>query len=373
MSDAHFDPMENEDDETELDATVHVRGGRKSKDPDAPIESSDYLPIFPDYDKNAAKVIMGLDIYKLTPPNDGFRGQLPPQTTLQMIGRLYGDGVYNIHAVNQAGKVLRRRINEKITVNVGEVPNGAERVKHAPSHSPDMALLNFQREAHREDAQRMAAMSKEASEQSRALTENHLKTVERTTEAQIARDREFMAAQLATQQTFFQSLFTLMHTSHVQQMEAERASRNYTLQVLQQSHERMLESNNPMTMLALFREGMQTGAGMASDNQDPLQVIASSSIQGLKEIKQIMALKSGTVARKLPSGTSATSEKPGGSAMPPLEKLQKFRALLDKKGLTVEAVIDDLTKQLESLPDEGEDEEDAGETEQPSSQTPPRA
>jgi hypothetical protein len=377
-SDEHQDPDDITPGEAFDVGLSTARGKKKAKDA---IESDVFIPLFPDADKNPQNVIHELQIWKVSGPDDGYKGSVVPSSTLLQLARLYGNGVFNIHACRADGKILRRSQNVKL-----DMPNAVlTAVKAAPQGAApiDLTLLKYQHETNEKAAERVTEMAREASAQSREQSSAHVKMVQETATATATRDREFFTGVMSTQQSFFSAMLAQSAQQHAHQMEQLRVSAENERIRQEAAHERQLQLSDPTTLISLFRQGLETGQGMNADDQSPITVIGNTVAAGLKEVRGMMALKQlsrPAARRSLPSkGSSAQSNpapklpKPAtASALPPVEKLTKFRDLAEQKGLTVEEIIDQFLPQLESMPDAEYEEEVNESTSEPgTSEAPP--
>ena len=303
----------------------------------APVVSDYPIPLFPDFAKDNRHVIQKILVHKMTAPGDGFKGEIPPTSTLSYIGRVFGNGIYELHAVSGEGKVLRRAQNVKVDLPPEPQPLVNPRA-HQPAREADLALLHFQRDQHEKDAERVATFARESNEQNRQMTERHLTMVERTTEAQMARDREFFASQAQMQRDFFANLMAFQQQSHQQ-----------TITLMETSYQRMLQQNDPMTLIALFQQGLQMGQGLGQDDSNPLVSVMDRGVQGLEKLRQLMILKNPPAPRKLPSGTRPQAAPNQAPTLPNLTpeaaaKIAKIKAKVEQKGYDWESALDQMEK-----------------------------
>jgi hypothetical protein len=398
---------ENEDfdsesvDEAENVSVSFSRGGRRGKrgtgNETDPVQNTDSaIPLFPELDKDSRHVITGLHVIKLTMPNEGFRGTVPPTSTLEAIGRRFGDGRYNVHAINEHGKVLRRLTDIPIALGAGPSEAGAPRQVAA---EPNMVLLQFQAQQHEKDSTRVAEFAKESNQQNREMTKNHLDLIKSQTDAQISRDREFFAAQSAQQKDFFSGLLAFMTTSHAQTMERAEAMHQRTIEMTQQAHERAMQASDPTTLLALFRSGLEMGRDLdSSESDNPLVQAIGLGVGGLREVKDMMMLRNSSLPsridpRRLPAGKTVPGKSAGGagkvasnpadrgappqSAMPGgsdtgriLAKLMKVRQHVEAEGYEFEKYIDETLALLEKNASEKDTGGNAEESANPDSGPP---
>jgi hypothetical protein len=356
--------IETDGEEIEAEPAVQVnirnQGGRRGtgKATD-PVQSSFHIPIFPELNRDSQHVITQLNITKLTAPGDGFKGTLPPTATLETIGREWGNGRYNIHGITQDGKILRRADNVAISLNAP--PQAASR---GPSLTPDLQLLTFQANENDKNAARAAG-----------LTEKHLTAIEQQAKAQTERDRAFFAEQARMQQNFLAAILGMQQSAFQQ-----------TLAVMEASRQRDAETNNPLLFLSLFREGMNMGRTLESDDdENPFVRGMQVGVNGLDKLANLFALKQGltpdtVVSKQLPSSTGkpgkkATKAAPGGDVaanaaraatgidQEVLARFTRLKAKLDEKGVGLKEYLQDALDHVdEDYPEEAQtDESDTGE------------
>lgn len=343
-----FDP-DLAPEETGFHVRINQQGGKgQSTDP---VQNTEvHVPLFPELTKNAKHVIVKLAIFKMTAPNDGFKGYLPPNATLETIGRLYGNGRYDVHGLAQDDKVLRRNAGLSIALGEATGPQGTRPAPSGPT-APEMTLLTFQANQHDKDSSRQSA-----------TTDKHLAVVERQAIAQAERDRTFYSAITSQQQSFFANLMAFQSQSFQQ-----------TVTMLEQGHQRALAAANPMLLLSLFKEGMTMGRGMESEEDDnPFVRGMNVAVKGISEIKETFMLKNsmlpGSVATPAPVPGPATVKsgkkgaKPRATVPAPVpvedqaamtQKFMLLRQRLEEKGISLAQYMDDaLTNVDEDYPDE---------------------
>lgn len=364
--------MSDDVEETDDNVTVMVgRSGKRGSGRETdPVQNTEFnIPIFPDLGADARHVIVKLEIFKLTGPGEGAKGYVPPTSTLEAIGRRFGDGRYNIHAINQSGKVLRRQDDVAIAVN-GANP---EQTRSAPAMAPpDLTLLKFQADQHEKDAARVAGFAKESNDSARAMTEKHLAMVERQHQAQVERDRAFFEAQATVQRDFFAGLLTFTQQAHQQTMQQQAQMFQQTITMMEQGHQRALASSDPLLMLSLFKGGIEMGQGLnPSDSDNPVVQTMKVGLEGVKEVRQMMMLRNARPpANMLPNASTPpkkTKEKAGKTQTPPesgptdntriLGKVVKLKETLESKGYDVEGYLDDVLKHIEKAPEAPEEDE----------------
>jgi hypothetical protein len=324
-------------------------------DPHNPITSDHPIPLFPDYNKDNRHFVKHINVHKLSAPGDGYKGEVAPTTTLYQIGRMFGNGLYDFHAVSGEGKVLRRNTNVKIDLP----PPEQSPIQRAPSPMRDheLTLLTFQRDQHEKDAERVATFARESTEQNKQMTEKHLAMVEKTMLSQAERDREFFAAQALQQREFFANLLAFTQQSHQQ-----------TMALMQASYDRMMALQDPTTMIALFQQGLQVGQGLHPDDDNPLAAVLDRGVQGLEKVRQLMVLKNASALRTLPKGATPVAGPTSGQKtlnLPPesLSKIAKIKQKVEAKGFRWDDALAQIEALVDGTPHAASDESESDEEE----------
>lgn len=379
------DENDTPDDDADDVVRVEVRPRRGSKGTGVstdPVQNDHVIPLFPDAASTDSRhIITKLEVVKLTSPGEGFKGTVAATATLETIGRLFGNGRYNIRAVNDEGRILRR-LNDQ-AINLPPAPESTPASRQTVGQSPDLTLLTFQANQHDKDAARAAALTTQSISQSQALTEKHLSMVEKQAESTATRDRTFFEGMQVQQRDFFASLLAMTDKSH-----------QMTIQVMQLSHERALAASDPTRLLMLFKSGLELGRGLDSDDDDnPFVRGMQVGVTGLKEIKDMLVLKtgleSGKVApRSLPPSKGATvgkptepdkSVKPKSDKPTPetktdksdptddelrviLGKLHDLKLVLDQKGIDIASYLEQAKEHVATLDDEPEETDTESQT-----------
>lgn len=363
----------DEEDEGELTFTARPARGKKSADElTSPVENEEPIPLFSNIDKNARNLIKAIRVIRRTPPGDGYKGDVSTTSTLEYIGRRFGDGLYDFEGVNQAGKVLRREQNVKIDLGV---PSGVS-PKSTPngdaSHAMAQRLLDQQAAQHERDAERARSLADSTMQTTKEQSQLYATMIREDSKTRQERDRDFFKASADQQTTFFQGMFLQMNQLHTQAMEQQRLSFQQTITLLETTHSRSLEQNNPMLLLSLFREGMRLGQENADTSDDPLTTIVKAGTSGLRDIKDMMALQKGMQPAKLPA--TAKPNVKGEAKEKPLNPTEvraviRLKKLATEKGYDFGAMVDLATQQIAQNPppepeeDEEEDDDEEGEDE----------
>ena len=204
----------------EVVTELRSRGARPKRKPSnpadqgGPVENDEPIPLFPNLDKDSRNVIAAIEVYKMTPPNDGFKGTVPATTTKEYLGRRYGNGMYNLDACNAAGECLRRVQNVKIDFTpadgAGAGPGAVPRPMVAGMFDGNMAdrLLDRLSAEHEKSSQ----YAKELTSQTLKATQDQATTyaamVREDAASRATRDREYFEAQQKQQNGFFAAMIT---------------------------------------------------------------------------------------------------------------------------------------------------------------------
>jgi len=316
------------------------------------VENIEEIPLFPNVKQDQRKVISSVLVFKTDPPGDGFKGRVSPNSNHETIARLYGNGMYELHAVTPDEKVLRRN-----TIKVAwqppttDTPKGSNGSNGDPNHVP--RILDWQAEQHAKDAQRTEAFARMSIEGSQANAKHHIETLASSQAASTERDRAYFAGLQAQQQSFFQSMMQQTQQAHIMAMERSREEFRQTLQLMQISHERAVKATDPTLLFSLFREGIALGAGSNRDDSDdgdstePWAAAIQAGASAIKDITEVAKLKA-IGAPKLPPAlptptppTPATTPSTGKRSTPkkppfdPAEiaELLRLKAILAQKGM----------------------------------------
>jgi hypothetical protein len=202
--------------------------------------------------------IAKLKLVKLDNPGAGYKGEIPNNSTLETIGQLFGDGLYNIEAVNGRGVRLRTLENQRIAL--GFSPH--EQARAGTSTNVVAPTTDVDR------VERLALKSaNESVQQAVAFRE----LVLATTTAAAARDRDFMQGVLAQQAQTAQSQSQIAAQNAAQQQAF--LVQAFTQQMAQQqaSHNQMIEAlgvlrkssgdteGSAERLMAIFMQGMNMG------------------------------------------------------------------------------------------------------------------
>jgi DNA polymerase III gamma/tau subunit len=336
------------------------------------IDNDELIPLIPNVRNDVRKTIACLQVYKRDIPGDGYKGDVDVTATMTSIARLYGNGVYDFHAVNQDGKVLRRQTGVKIAW----VPS-TETTPKTGTGGAEANLLKGQAEQHQRETARVESFGRMAVESTRDNAHQHIAALTAQQSAAIERDRAYFASLMAQQQHFFQSMMQQSQQMHQQNMERAREDFRQTIQVVQLSNERVASANDPHLLLNMFKQGLALNADNGQDDEEetesenPWTEAIKAGASAIKDITDVAKINAITSAKKpvraplppkkrakplppaaplvspqentldsagpIPSNTPAKREKifkPGE-----LAEIVRLKKLLDMKGLDFAATV----------------------------------
>jgi hypothetical protein len=290
------------------------RKAKKKNDDDtqAVIENDEAIPLFPNIDKDARNVITAIRVWKRSLPGEGYKGDISPTSTLDFIAKRFGNGLYDLEALNQAQQVLRRTQNIKIDIGM---PDGLLPKQPAVSDSAPMAerLLDRQAQQFASDSQRNKEISDRAIETTKQLSSDYATMIREDTKSRTERDREYFAAQTQQMTQMMQALLLQTTQMHVQQMAAAREGFQQTMQMMQAQNAHAQAMNNPVLLLSLFKEGLALGQS-TGESEDVVSTVLKSGVMGLGHIKDMMGLQALPQPPRLPGGNGAKLPAPKGKA-----------------------------------------------------------
>lgn len=316
-------PVFFSDDERE--ETIIERRERERQNGAGRAENEEHIPLIPNVKADQRKTITHLEIWKLNPPGDGFKGKVPPTATAETIARLYGDGTYDIHAIAADGKTLRRNTGVKVAwVN----PDASEPSTKIPApHDKEMSLLDWQSQQHDRAAARTEAFGRMVVDSVRTSASEQLTAQAKAHEMQMTRDREFMSSMLANQQLWAQSMMQQTSLSHQQAMERSEQNFRQAMEAMRISHERQLQASNPNAHLRIFQEAMQfmgamgmlgSGEDEPEDDKTPWVAAIEAAGSAIGDITDAYKTKMKADASGAPKLASpAPASKPAGEKGPP--------------------------------------------------------
>lgn len=224
------------------------------------VSNASEVPLFAGAGFANNRSIAKLKLIKLDNPGAGYKGEIPLTSTLETIGQLHGDGLYNIEAVNGKGRQLRVLENQRIAL--GFSPHDTPRTG-APASTTVLGTSTA-------DLDRVERLARQSANESVAQAQSFRDMVVATTTASAAREREFMQGVQTQSQTFmaslmaaqaqgFTQLMTLLQTGHQQMMEAAGAMRPRTED----------SGDSAERLMSIFMQGMNLGRGMDGQEQEP--------------------------------------------------------------------------------------------------------
>jgi len=318
------------------------------------VDNDEAIPLIPNVKLDIRKTIHAIHVWKMDPPGDGFKGTVPPHTTYSTIAKLYGNGVYDFHACTIDEKILRR--NSGVKIAWAPPADDPPETDYTPGAPPaDIRLLQWQAEQHAKDSARVEAFGRMVVDTTRSTAEQQITAITRSQESATARDRDFFAGILAQQQQFFQSMMLMSQQSHQQTTERAREDFRQTIQVMQMSHDREKQSNDPALLLGLFERGLALGSGQSDDDPDEVPWVEAIKAAGgaIKDITSAANLKTIAVAKARPNPTPnpAPPPKPVNGAPAPSQKkalpftkeelaeIIRLKRIMDQKGMDFSATV----------------------------------
>ncbi len=344
------------------DVEVRVRRPRAKKtEKGGPVDNSDPVPLFPDLDKNSRNVITYIEVYRMSPPGDGYKGTIPPNATKDYLGKRFGNGYYNLEACNADGECLRRA--QGINIAIPIVDPGVARPGMVPGlFDGNMAekLLDRLATEHEKASQRSKDLTTETIQATKEQASTYATMIREDSKERAARDRDFFQAQQSAQQGFFSAMITQLQQLHSMNMESMQAGFTQTFQMMQLQHAQSLQQNNPAFLFQLFERGMRMGADM-NGGDDPFSTVLTAGVKGLSELKELAMLQKGLTPPKLTNGAPATVKRKGpkNTAKPgpkvtreDVLALAKLKRLALAKGQDFDAMLRQAQFALGEMPDD---------------------
>jgi hypothetical protein len=326
-----------------------------------PVSNREHLPLFPyAKEKKPGKRVAYIKVYKLTPPEEGYKGRIGPEATEEFIGRKWGDGTYKFLGVNEADMTIVTR--NDVPIAMGSVGQGHEKSTAGPVDG-GIKMEDVRRLLLERDQKNEMALRAEREHQARLAKESEtrgsqfLALIDSTRKSELENTRLFMQQQQQMQQQ-----------AHAQQMQMMQSGFQQTVQLMQAA----AAQNNPAVLLKIFQEGMSMGMGVDQEEDPALRAI-EVAVGGLKELKDIALnipkKQKGTgeaPTKKLaPNGAKPNPGAPKTEGGPrsklsdeERKKLAGFVALCDKKGVDLAGLIDQASVQVGALPDEPDDDKE---------------
>lgn len=313
----------------------------------AKAENEESIPLIPNIKQDQRKVIVKLNVKKVNPPDDGFKGSVSPTTDYETLAKLYGDGLYDIEAVTAEGKVLRRSTIKLAWTNP-DAPKVAA-IESKPGN-PETDLLKWQAEQHARETQRVESFGKMTIEATREASREHNSALTKMQEQQTTRDREFFQGMMAQQQTWAERMLERSEQSHQQSIERAQQAHTHLLETMRLSHERELQTSNPRAQLDVFKEALSLysmmGGGAQGDDDDEDEGApwahaidaAADAISDITSTVKLRAFQESKKTKALPEPKPKTkiqpaTEPPKEIAKPEREEKQKRKSPLSKREL----------------------------------------
>lgn len=270
------------------------------------------VPLFASSSFANNKSIAKLKLVKLDNPGAGYKGEIPTNSTLETIGQLFGDGLYNIEAVNSAGRRLRILENQRIALGIG--PNDNKQVQErAPAPQTS-------------DVDRIERLALKSANESVAQAQAFRDLVVATTNASAAREREFMQGVQAQSQAFMASLMTTQSNGFAQLLTLMQTGHQQTVELLGAA--RKSEGGDGEKLIAMFLQGMNTGRNLDGQEQEPFwQEILRGGASLLTGVKQA------SLPANVPNPPAEARQTRGAG------KLRKLLVAMRKRGIDSDTLL----------------------------------
>ena len=295
-----------------------------------PVENSDECPLFANKYAGTKHAIHVLKIVKLDQPGAGYKGELPKNSTLETISNMFGDGLYNIEAINAQHRVLRVMQNVRISLGTA----AASKLAPAPATAPAPLV-----QTSKEDLDRVERLATRAAAESAEQARQFTSLVTSTVTSAAERERSFMQGVQENAQTFFSNLLTLQTQGFQQVLALMQAGHQQTMEAMRAS----TTQQNPNDLIQLLISGIRMGREMDEPDEQPFwQELLQGGVQLLgNATAPKVALPPPMDAPKLKTGAEAPSKKkPNKDA----QELLKLYRILRSRGIDIRSV----TAQLEA-------------------------
>lgn len=355
MTERHEFTDDGADDGAEDFQAQENEGQRDKRAADRPVENEGPLPLFPDAHRNTQRVVAYVRVTKMDSPADGYKGDVPATATLQFIGNLYGDGIYNLEACNAGHKVLRQRQGVKIAFG----GPGRRTGNGTPSPTGDPHLpMRVMAQQHKDEVERLDKLTTRTTDQVTKQGDQFVTMVTKQAESSMVRDREFFKANGEQQGQFFQAMIAQQQAMHQQSMESQRAGFQQTIALMESMHARSAEQNNPAMLVSVLMRGLEMGRDMDSSEDDPDWIRGlNAGSKMLGDLRGLAATKDGSAkpAKRLPAkpnpkalpqktGSGDTSGGPDATDKPrfskeQIAKIAQFKNLCDERGVDFDNLL----------------------------------
>ncbi len=298
-----------------------------------PVENAEEVPLFANKYADAKRAIHVLKIVKLDQPGAGYKGEIPKNSTLETISQMFGDGLYNIEAINAGYKVLRVMQNVRIALGTG---NG---VAATGLKAPPLGTVPV---SNKEDLDRIERLATATGAQAAQQARDYTTLVTTTVTSAAERERTFMQGVQENSQTFFSNLLTLQTQGFQQVLALMQAGHQQTMEAMRAS----TTQNNPNDMIRLLISGIQMGRDLDEPPEQPFwQELLQGGVQLLTGANASVPKVALPPPMDVPS-ISAGNGKKASKAPTSKEAKQLLRLYkaLRTRGIDIEAI----TSQLEA-------------------------
>ena len=296
------------------------------------------VPLFPGISSDPKRTVGYIECVKVDPPGDGYKGRLPPGTTHETISKMFGNGIYDLTCVAESGKILRRASGMKISIEWGQeepVDEDEDFEETRSSSSPDMQLLHWQNDRHKEGLASFTQMMTELQKSTAAAHAQQLQLIQGSNDRGSQREQTFMTAMMTlmaqnnlAQQTFMAQQMAAAERDHQRTIERQRVDHDNTYRMMMRMQETRQVANDPQLFLQGMQQGMallgagdDDGEGEDQDDTPPWAQMFKAGAEAVKDITSTVKVK--TVAEMQqakraaqPSETpeNAPAKKPPGFA-----------------------------------------------------------
>lgn len=247
----------------------------------SPVTNEQYLPLFPDADKDPTHNVAVMRVYKTAPiGDDGYKGELPAEANEEAIWRSWGDGTYRLVGVNGEGREVRKNPNLVISKGPRTAQNGGG---NATQLSGDAALVQSTLDKVLETVKTQIAASKEDRDIAVSQVRKQHESFTEVISGQSKQTTELLAKHYesggASQRDFFASMMQMQQQMHQMQM-----------QMVMAMNAQSMQQNNPQLLIATLMQGLQLGAQMGGgddEDDDPALRMLEVGAGALNDLKEM--------------------------------------------------------------------------------------